>query len=223
MDFPDFVPEGARNNALHFLRHYKPILAAYEAELDGIEESITYWLYQDDDSVEHRLIKLRCRKIEATRRRDVMARNIANIKRLVHDARMRDAYQILTNAFFDSEDSERQWKIDCFIWAAWAARLDYSPYRERLKQAAELRDEIATTVDKLADLLDRIGKTGVSYPAEFSHVPSLLRNTDNYECDGYNLHMWRAVRGYVLGDPPQSERVESEQAEQNRNTLSYLW
>ncbi|WAR44285.1 hypothetical protein [Methylomonas rapida] len=251
MDFPSFVPEGARSHAIHFLGHYEPALAECEARLVEIQNRINEWSQSrlDNDTIQFQITKLRQSKAEQTKYRDDFARDIASIKRLVHDARMKEAYQILTNAFFDDEDSERQRKFDGFIYAAWSARLDFSPYREGLKQAAELRDEIAKTADKLAGLLDRIGETGVLCPGEFFYIPSLLRNTDNHEMDDHNLYMWRAMRGYVLGDLPQRETLESEQteidpagkpeivfqivamdekpdidpAEEARNTLRYAW
>ncbi len=251
MDFPNYVPKGARDHALHYLGYWEPNLEDYETQLAEIQEEIKYWQdsTQDSDYAQLQIIELRRRQSEATKYRDDMARDVGNIRRLVHDARMKDAYQVLTNAFFEDEDSERQRKFDSFIHAAWSARLDFSPYREGLKQAAELRDEIAKTADKLAGLLDRIGETGVLCPGEFFHIPSLLRNTDNYERDGHNLHMWRAMRGYVLGDEPQRELSENEQteidptekpeiviqivsmdekpgidpSEEARNTLSYGW
>lgn len=212
---------------MHFLGHYEPALAECETRLDEIKEQIAYWSNllkrivitrpgQDTHYGEVQLTELRQRKAEVTKHRDDLARDIANIRRLVHDGRMKDAYRILTNAFFDDEDKERQRKFDGFIFAAWGACLDFTHYRERLKQAAELRDEIAKTADKLAGLLDRIGETGVMCPGEFFSIPRLLRNTDNHERNNYNLHMWRAMRGYVLGDHPRRELSERERTEFDR-------
>jgi len=224
MNFPSYVPEGARKHALHFLGHYEPALTECEKRLSDIEERTNYWSHllkrlaktrpnENTDYGKNQLNELRQRKTEIAKYRDSLRLDIANIRRLVLDTKMKDAYQVLTNAFFDDEDSERQRKFDNFIHAAWSSRLDFSVYREQLKKAAELRDEIAKTADKLAYLLDRIGETGVLCPGEFFHIPSLLRNTDNHARDGHNLHMWRAMRGYVLGDPPQRERTESEGTE----------
>ena len=256
MDFLNYVPKGARDHATWYLEGDKS--RGWEGWLNGLEKQKaliaeidkTHQAYLksslSDDDKEQKLSECRIRKQEAQKYHDDLASDIATIQRLIHDARMKDAYQILTNAFFDDEDSERQRKFDGFIYAAWSARLDFSPYRERLKQAAELRDEIAKTADKLAGLLDQIHETGVLCPDEFFYIPSLLRNTDNRERSDYNLHMWRAMRGYVLGDPQQHESSENEQteidpteivfevvamderpdidpAEEARNTLRYAW
>lgn len=246
MDFPSYVPEGARNNALHFLGYYEPALVDCEQRLLEIEEEINYWLPR---YAENHLNELRRRKVEEKNHQADLERDIASIKRLVFDERMKIAYQILANVFFGDKDSERQKKIDGFFYAAWSAWLDFSPYRERLKQAAELRDEITKTANKLADLLDRIGKTGVMCPSEFFSVHELLRNTDNYKKIGYNPVSWTAVRGYLLGETPRRKTNEATQnqnelpvttelvveffsidenpnidpAEQVRNTLRYAW
>jgi hypothetical protein len=215
MDFHSYVPKGAREHALHYLEHFEPVLLEYEKRLSEIEERISYWLdsNQDADYAEVQLAELRKSKTAETKGRDDYARDIASIKRLVHDDRMKEAYRILSNAFFDDEDSEQQRKFDGFIYAAWSACLDFSPYREGVKRAETLRDEIAKTADKLACLLDRVSGTGVMYPSEFFSIPELLRNTDNHEMQNHNLYMWRAIRGYVLGDPPQRKRTENEQTE----------
>lgn len=248
MDFPSYVPEGVRDHALHYLGFWEPTLKDYETEIAAIKEKISYWedSTQDSEHAQLQIIELRGSQGEVTKCRDDMARDVENIRRLVGDARMKDAYLFLTNAFFDDEHSEQQRKFDGFIQAAWSANLDFSHYREGLKKAAELRDKIAETADKLAGLLDRIGKTGVYYPSEFFSIPELLRNTDNHETQ---CHQWRALRGYVLGDPLQRERTENEQpeidpaekpeivfkivamdekpdidpAEKARNTLRYAW
>lgn len=258
MDFPNYVPEGARSHALHFLGHYEPVLIECETRIGEITEEMAYWSNllkhiaitrpgQDTRYGAIQLAELRQRKAEETKHHDNLTRDIASIKRLVHDDRMKGAYQILINAFFDDEDSERQRRFDGFIYAAWSARLDFSPYyRERLKRAAELQNEIARTADKLASLLERIGDTGVMCPSEFFSIPELLRSTDNH---GHDFYIWQAMRGHVLGDPdrPRRELSENEQiksmpidkieivfvamdekpdidpAEQARNTLRYGW
>jgi hypothetical protein len=260
MDFLNYVPKGARDHATWYLEGDKS--RGWEGWLNGLEKQKaliaeidkTHQAYLksslSDDDKEQKLSECRIRKQEAQKYHDDLASDIATIQRLIHDARMKDAYQILTNAFFDDEDSERQRKFDGFIYAAWSARLDFSPYRERLKQAAELRDKIAETADKLADLLDQVGETGVLCPDEFFSIPSLLRNTDNHSENNRNLTMWRGMRDYVLGDdPPQREITDSEQTkidptdspefvfkivamdkkpdidpeEEMRNTLHYAW
>ena len=62
---------------------------------------------------------LRQRRAEATKRRDRLASDIATILRLVQDARMKDAYRILTGEFFADEEREQTIKVYGFIDAAW--------------------------------------------------------------------------------------------------------
>jgi hypothetical protein len=141
---------------------------------------------------------------------------------------------------------ERQWRN--FIYAAWAARVDFAKYRDRLKKAEELADEIARAAETLAKLIRQFSETGINGPSEFYSVPALLRETDNYELDGRNLHMWRSMRRYVLGDPPRDvqgekpaeeggepmapieivralidEKPEITREERARNMLRYAW
>lgn len=213
MDFPAYVPEGARTHALHFLKHYEPILAQYEIELEGICEQIQYWRNsnQDKQDSQARLAKLRLRQREVTRWRDDYARDIENIRRLVLDNRMKDVYRILSDTFFGDEELERQRKFDGFIHAAWSARLDFSFYRERLKQTLELNEEIGKTAEKLANLLVKIGETGVECPGEFFSIRALLRNTDSHD------QLWRGMRDFVLGERLRSYSSESDNAEYDRN------
>ena len=83
MNFPSYVPEGARSHALHFLGHYEPYLVACETELTQIQ----LHLNQDTDYANTQLIELRQRKAEKIKYRDDLARDIANIRRLVHDTK----------------------------------------------------------------------------------------------------------------------------------------
>jgi hypothetical protein len=128
---------------------------------------------------------------------------------------MQEAYPKLTNEFTHDE----QWRV--FVYAAWAARIDYSKYRERLKRTAELRDKIADTSEKLAGLLREAADTDFSFwPSGFYSIPELLRQTDNHEMQNHNLHMWRSMRKHVLGDPPTSDVPESEQPQEESESKS---
>jgi hypothetical protein len=228
MDFPSYVPEGAQKHTLEALRIFETSLA----ELRQCQSPEN----KSRDGLQKRL--------------DDLERDIAAIKRLALDERMKDAYGILTEAFFGGEDSERQDKFWSFLYAAWSANMDYSPYRENLKKQAKLRDEIAETAAKLASLLEKIGETGGGdLPDEFTQVRSLLRNTDNHKNDDYDFRMWRVSRDFVLGEKPPDERTEAEKeaeireggeeekgeklaaqerreseiAERERSTLRYAW
>jgi hypothetical protein len=155
---------------------------------------------------------------------------------------MREAYALLTREFTD----DRQWRG--FIYAAWAARVDFAKYRDGSKRATELASEIAQAAETLAKLIRQFSDTGINGPSEFYSVPELLRQTDNHEMEGHNLHMWRSMRQYVLGDPPRrgvqvamsaeegepmppieivrvpiGEKPEITPEEEARNMLRYAW
>jgi hypothetical protein len=117
-----------------------------------------------------------------------IARDIANIRRLAGDERMKSVYQILNNSFFDNEN-----KIEGFIESAWSAHVNFSPFRKGLKKAKQLNIEIAETAEKLAFLLTDIGQTGVRCPYEFFEVDKLLDNTniDNI--------LWQTLKPDILG------------------------
>jgi hypothetical protein len=236
MNFPSYVPEGARQHALHYLSHWEPSLAEYDNEIAELKLQIK----QDNNSVYHE--KLR----ETEKYRNELAEDVSTLKLLIHDTRMKDVYKLLVTAFFGEEDKEA--KIDSFIHGAWSARLDFSKYREALKKANDLRSDIAETADKLANLLDKITNTGVLCPAEFSSIPALLSNTDNHNMNNHNLYMWRSMRKYILGDLPEREQSDNQiqydekepielkivfledsekpiitSEEKTRNTLRYAW
>lgn len=208
MDFPAYVPAAVRTCISTMLEgdSWEPLgwrqsLIIAERELNEIEREIKIKTQRGE--VEY-LSGLRKQRSEATEHRDSLASDVDFLKRLAHDARMADAYALLTREFTDDD----QWRR--FTNAAWAARADYSKYRTRLKRAEELKTEIANAAEKLVKLIQQFSETGVNGPNEFYSVPDLLRQTDNYEMTGHNLRMWRSMRHHVLGDRPQSDRPESE-------------
>lgn len=198
MDFPSYVPEGARQHALHYLSYWEPSLAKYDNEITELKLRIKH----DSSSIYHEELR------EIEKYRNEVAEDVSTLKRLIHDARMKDAYKLLVIAFFDEENSQE--KIDRFIHSAWAARVDFLKCRETLKKAEDLRSEIAKTADKLANLLTEIIDTGVCCPAEFSSIPALLANTDNHNMNNHNLYMWRSMRKYILGDLPEREQSNNQ-------------
>lgn len=250
MEFPAYVPAAVRAHITTLLDgdDWEPMgwhkaLEEAEESLAKIEAAIE--IKSRRGEVEY-LDSLRKQKAEAIAHRDKLAGEVDCLRRLAHDARMRDAFALLTCEFTD----DKQWRN--FIYAAWAARLDFAKYRDRLKRTAELRDKIADTSEKLAGLLRSTADAGFPFwPSEFYSIPELLRQTDNHEMQDHNLHMWRSMRKHVLGDPPMSDVPESQQPqgesesttipeiviqfvepgekpeidpkEEARNTLRYAW
>jgi hypothetical protein len=165
--------------------------------------------------------------------------DIGVLERLMSDERMEDSYTLLGGEFTD----DAQWRG--FAAAAWAANMDYTRVREKLKQARQHRDQIAKTAHELAELLDDTLVPGISWPLEFGDVATLLKNTDNHELEDHNLAMWRVVRKYILGEPPSisdadgrppkpitavsrniiraGDKVDRNPAEVLRASINYAW
>jgi len=249
MKFPAHVPAAVRAYITAHIEGdshgpgWAESLASAERHIAEIDEEIQSCIHwgKDDD-----LPGLRHDRKKAAEHRDGLAGNVDCLRRLAHDERMRDAFALLTREFTD----DKQWRN--FIHAAQAARMNFKPYRDRLKRAADLKDEIAGAADALARLIRQFSETGINGPGEFYSIPELLRQTDNHEMQGHNLGMWQAMRRHVLGDLPRRDSPESEQAqgdgdespepvivtrrivkpaerhaidpaEQQRNTMRYAW
>jgi len=219
MEFPAYVPAAVRAHIATLIEgdEWEPhgwatSLANAESELAGIEGAIETRTRRGE--VEY-LDSLRKQRADAVKHRDMLAGNVDCLQRLAHDSRMCEAFAVLTREFTKDE----QWRG--FIYAAWAARMDYGPFRERLKRAAELRDEIAKTSKTLAQLLRQASGVGISnWPAEFFSIPELLRRTDNHEMQGHDLYMWQALRPHVLGDPPRGDIPEGERPHEDGHSAS---
>jgi len=247
MDFPAYVPAAVR-------AHITTLIEGDSWEPSGWNESLASaerQLAEIDAAIEARirsgevedLDSLRKQRAEAVAHRESLAGDVECLRRLARDERMRDVFALLTREF----DDDQQWRD--FIYAAWAARVDFSKYRDRLKRATELKGRIADTAETLAKLIREFADTCINGPSEFYSIPELLRQTDNHGMQGHNLHMWRSMRGYVLGEMrrqdipeqksaeddserlasieiafvPMGEKSEIEPREEARNTLRYAW
>lgn len=225
MDFPAYVPAAVRAHITILIdgdsrepQGWQESLNSAErqlAEIDGKIESCIRWGKDDY------LPGLRKDKAEAVAHRDRLAGDVDCLRRLgginplpkggpkqlaPNEEPMREAFALLTREFTD----DSQWRN--FIYAAWAARVDFAKYRDRLKRAAELKGEIADAAETLAKLIRQFSETGISGPSEFYSIPELLRQTDNHEMQGHNLHMWRSMRQHVLGDLPKRDASETNPA-----------
>lgn len=217
MDFPAYVPAAVRAHIATLIEgdSWEPMgwqesLASAErqlAEIDGKIESCIRWGKDDY------LPGLRKDRAEAVAHRDRVAGDVDCLRRLgglipLPKEPMRNAFALLTREFTD----DRQWRN--FIYAAWAARVDFAKYRDRLKRAADLKDEIADAAETLAKLIRQFSETGINGPGEFYSIPELLRQTDNHEMQGHNLHMWRSMRQPILGDVPRRDVPDAKPAEE---------
>jgi hypothetical protein len=247
MDFPAYVPAAVRAHITTLIegdsrwpQGWAASLADAERQLAEIEGAIE----AKTRGGEHEYLpSLRIQRAEALAHKDMLAGEVDCLQRLAHDARMRDAFALLAHEFTDDRQSRN------FIDAAWAARLDFAKYRDRLKRAVELKGEIVDAAETLAKLIRQFSETGINGPGEFFSIPELLRQTDNHEMQGHNLHMRRSMRQHVLGDLPRrdipetkpagessnpmppieivfvpmEEKPEIDPAEEERNMLRYAW
>jgi hypothetical protein len=233
MDFPSYVPNAVRVSMAARLEgdSYEPsgylaALAKAEDDLQRIQAQRAGWHHDEAISNE-----LRIEHALATAHRDHWAAEVACCQRLVHDARMQTAYALLVS-LPNVTDAD----LSGFIYAAWAARMNYTKHRDQREAADELAREVAKTAGALADLLRKAeGFVGPYLPTEFFSIQSLLEKTEHDNSDR-NFSMWPGMRRFVLGEPPRdSGTVTAPDPEQSepaapitptetaRNALRYAW
>jgi len=221
MIFPAYVPAAVRAHITNLMEGdsreplgWQESRASAERQLAEIESAIETKTQRGE--VDY-LDGLRTQKAKAAQRLDWWDGHVACLRRLALDDRMRDAFALLTHEF--SDDS--QWRN--FIYAAWAARADFARYRDRLKRAAELKGKIADAAEILAKLIRQFFETGINGPSELYSIPELLRQTDNHEMQGHNLHMWRSMRRHVLGDLPRRDIPETTPAAESSEPIEIVF
>ena len=106
------------------------------------------------------------------------------------DERIEEMFSYLSAAKLSDDD-----KI-LFVRASYASLTNFKKYRDAVKKAAKLNDDIAIKAAELAHLLDDIQGLGLSYvPLEFQDVRTLLHETDNRR----DLTWWRVTRDKLTG------------------------
>lgn len=140
-----------------------------------------------------------------------LEREQACLHRFATDIRMLQVYRDLQTVFTEDE----QYAV--FLGCAFTAHMDFQTFRERIKQAGNLKPKIAAAARELACLLDKLGDTNTAPPGELYSVRALLDATDNHEKDDYHLRMWRGLRGTITGTQG------SEYSGYSRNTLAKMW
>lgn len=204
MNYPCYVPEAAGFYISELLEG--PI--GWQELLDSADEALASIPSDGINSDEHRK-----RLAEAQEHRDQLADSLDCLKRLAQDHRMKEPYDLLASEFTEKEQWER------FIDAAWGANLDYSMYRDSLKQAAELSQKIGKTADKLAKLIRQTGDTGYCFfPFEFFSVAQLLRETQSGENRPHDMHLWQGLKGHLFGDQPKTTTGKPESQEPHDGT-----
>lgn len=217
MDFPAYVPAGAR-------AHISWTLDGNGKQWRGVNALVAE--YREIHTSSDALVSLEQEQ--------------ACVLRFARDIRMGDVYAQLQEVFTaDAQYAD-------FLRSAWQADMDYGRFRDRVKKARSLAPEIAEAARKLANLLAQAGEVGGgNAPSEFYSIRSLLNATDNLRLDGYDLHMWRAVRASITGRRPKvstgAEQLQSTEPmkivlvpakpgevkidpeEQAREALFYAW
>jgi hypothetical protein len=188
MSFPPYVPNAVRTRVTRMLEGPRSLSVALEhanAALTRLNELRTGNPHDD---------RLRIQHSKALAHRDHLAAEVACCQRLVHDARMQDAYSLLAT-LPNVTDSH----LSGFIDAAWAAHMDYAKHRDRVKAAGDLARQVAEAAGVLADLLRKAeGFADPLLPSEFFSIKSLLEKTE-HGCDDRDFHMWPGMRRYLLG------------------------
>lgn len=242
MDFPSYVPHAVRvsmANRLDGPEGWLQVLAKADAEVQKFE--FLQSRYVNDPNA---LDGIRLQRIDAVQHRDHLAAEVACLQRLVGDERMQPAYAKLAGALTTDE------QLSGFIYAAWAARMDYGKHRDRAKAAEELARDVVAASGVLADVLRKAESfVGPFLPSEFFSIESLLEKTE-HDREHRDFHMWPSMRRAILGTPhprstalgdpppaaanytppqfeirlvPVDKGHEVDPAEEQRNMLRYAW
>ncbi len=215
LDFPQFIPTLVRTGITTYIEGnaldphgYASSLANAEFELAKLKSAIDVRTLRGE--VEY-LDSLRPLLAIAKKHRDDLAEIIECLTRLGTRSEMKEVF-----SFLDKEelDDEKCWS---FIRSAWAAQMDFAPYRERLKRAKELTGQIAESAERLAVQIEKFARAHHNGPSEFFSIPELLRTTDNHEMQDYNLAIWRSMRKHVVGDyaPAETSAANSNARDMN--------
>ena len=207
MEFPSYVPHAVRVSMAARLEgaRIEPsgwILALASAEAELLRVQQMQQDYRHDEAVSN---ALRIEFAKATEHRDLLAAEVACCQRLVHDARMQPAYALLV-----SLPNVTDAHLSGFIYAAWAARMDYAKRRAQVKAADELAGAVAKAAGALAELLHKAeGFVGPCLPSEFFSIRRLLEKTEHDRSDR-DFYLWPGMRDYILGEsePAQVEPRE---------------
>lgn len=212
--FPHYFPKGARthvreNLALDQLRidDRSQELAKINARLSSYQQR----LHSSPDAesapdCRQHLDELRRRRMATMEELARLQHSAGVLHRLSHAEEMGKAYELLATAFRDDSPEEQDRKIDGFVSAAWVTAIDFTPHRDQVENAEQLRGEIAKCATRLAELLRAIDKTWINIAPELDLLPALLRRAES----SHQYRRWRALRGILLGDAPSPEDEEKD-------------
>ena len=222
MDFPTYVPPAVQKHIAHYLDGesdrgipgYFELLNNASNDLARIDRAIESKIRRGEEEY---LPSLRSQRADAVEQHGRLDRDVKRLQLLARDRRMREAFAGLKGEAF----SDEQWRA--FVHSAWSAGIDFSVFRERRRRAKDLAAKIAAAAADLAELIHQFSANGFSGPGEFYSIPELLRQTDNHDMRDHNLHMWKAMRRHILGEPPRHSEAGGIERSQERNMLVYAW
>jgi hypothetical protein len=245
MNFPEYVPHSVRLYLTDLIEGndwakegWKHAYVNVGKELEQIKHKINIC------NVDADLQSLKVELTEVTKRYNEFEENINCLYRLATDSRMKEVYTLLSENISDDRD------LNKFIYAAWAAKSNFSVFRNRVKRATELNSKIMIAANRLENLIKEFEETGVNGPNEFYGVMDILEKTDNYKNRNHNFEMWRSLRhvifgydvknnnsddnfylkeeGYsspkievIFGDPKEKHAIDPVKSYQN--TIKYIW
>ncbi len=245
MRFPDYVPNSVRLYITDIIEGndwakegWKHAHVIVGKELKQINHKINIC------NVDADIQNLKEELTEVTKRYNELEENINCLYRLGTDSRMKEVYSLLSRNISDDRDLKK------FIYAAWAAKCDFSIFRDRVKRATELNSKIMIAANRLENLIKEFEETGVNGPNEFYGVRDILEKTDNSKNRNYNFEMWRSLRHIIFGydvkgnnsdenfllkeegySPPKIEVIFVDPKEKHvidpvksyQNTIEYTW
>lgn len=245
MRFPDYVPNSVRLYLTDLIEGndwakegWKHAHVIVGKELKQIKHKINIC------NVDADLQSLKEELTEVTKRYNELEENINCLYRLGTDSRMKEVYSLLSRNISDDRDLKK------IIYAAWAAKCDFSVFRDRVKRATELNSKIMIAANRLENLIKEFEETGVNGPNEFYGVRDILEKTDNSKNRNYNFEMWRSLRHIIFGydvkdnnsdenfllkeegySPPKIEVIFVDPKEKHvidpvksyQNTIEYTW
>lgn len=222
MIFREFVPSAVKAQLAFLMlgkkgtRGYAEIYDEAKSKFNALDQALTLRIAAGErDGLDDCRADLHAAKLNL----ELAQAEVDCLNRFATRDEMKEAFDVLGAEF----TTDAQWAA--FIYAAWAARMDFSKFRDRLKRARDLRGQIKDAANHLAALLDEFDKISDG-PAEFQLIPTLLEKTEARELGGHNLHWWSSMRPIVLGHPkevPSGLEDFDEWEERARKTLRVAW
>jgi hypothetical protein len=221
MIFREFVPSAVKDQLAFLMlgnkgtRGYAAIYDEAKSKFYALDQALTLRIAAGErDGLDDCRADLHAAKLNL----ELAQAEVDCLNRFATRDEMKEAFDVLGAEF----TTDAQWAA--FIYAAWAARMDFSKFRDRLKRARDLCGQIKDAANHLATLLDEFDEISDG-PDEFKLIPTLLEKTEARELGRHNLHR-SALRPIGLGhtkDAPFGLEDFDEGEERSRKTLGVAW